>query len=113
MPVYEIPLVPGVPTVRTMVIANQHMRLRFAFAAVGGFEDGDDAEEGGWFLDMSATDGTPILCGVPLVTGEDIFAQFPDLGLPVTWVITDGEPDAVPTWDNLGTLAHIYFVGDS
>ena len=62
-------------------------------------------------MSMSATiESNPMACGIPLVTGENIFKQFAYLGLPPTWVTTDGDPDAVPTWDNLGELSHVYFL---
>lgn len=69
-----------------------------------------DTDMGGWFLDISTVAGVPVLLGVPLVTGADLLAQYPDKGFGgVLRVTTDGDPDAVPTYSNLGTQSHVYF----
>jgi hypothetical protein len=64
----------------------------------------------GWVLDIATVTGTPILQGVPLVTGSDLLAQYRYLGLGGSlFVSTDADPDAVPTYTNLGTASHLYF----
>lgn len=69
-----------------------------------------DTDMGGWFLDISTSAGVAILLGVPLVTGADLLAQYPDKGFGgVLRVTTDGDPDAVPTYSNIGTQSHVYF----
>lgn len=68
------------------------------------------ATEGGWFLDISDSSDTPILHGIPLVTGADLLEPYPDLNFGGSlYVTTDGDPIAVPTFDNLGTASHLYF----
>lgn len=69
-----------------------------------------DCDMGGWFFDISTAAGVGIVLGVPLVTGADLLAQYPDKGFGgVLRVATDGDPDAVPTYGNLGTQSHVYF----
>lgn len=100
MAFYEIPL-SGVPETFSIALGPQSYRLRIGFANVDG---------GGWFFDLSDTAGNPILCGIPLVTGCDLLGPYRYLGIPGRlWVTTDGDPDAVPTFDDLGTTSHLYF----
>ena len=64
----------------------------------------------GWVLDIATVSGVAILQGVPLVTGADLLAQYRYLGIPGSlFVSTDADPDAVPTYANLGTASHLYF----
>jgi hypothetical protein len=68
---------------------------------------------GGWVLDINDTGGNPILCGIPLVTGADLLAQYAYLAFGgQLWVTTDGAPDAVPTYLNLGAVpgGHLYWI---
>lgn len=109
--VLEIPLQPATPVGMLIYMGSLHVGLRVYWVEAEGFP-GDDSgfKEGGWYLDVFDDSGSPIVCGVPLVTGENIFKQYAYLGLPPTWVTTDGDPYAPPTWDNLGLLSHVYFV---
>jgi predicted Zn-dependent protease with MMP-like domain len=64
-----------------------------------------------WVLDIADVNTNPLIQGIPLVTGGDLLGQYAYLGLGFQlWVATDGEPDAVPTFANLGTQAHLYAV---
>lgn len=57
-----------------------------------------------WTIDLADEDGTPILSGFSMVTGADLLEQFAYLGFSGQLIAqTDGEPDAVPTFENLGT----------
>lgn len=67
------------------------------------------AGAGGWFLDLS--DGTNIVNGIALVTGVDLMEQYGYIDFPgQLWVQSDFDPSAVPTFDNLGSESHLYFV---
>lgn len=67
-------------------------------------------DQGGWFLDFALTSGVPVLQGVPLVTGADLLAPYTDKNFGgVLRVATDGDPNAVPTYGNLGGASHVYF----
>jgi hypothetical protein len=64
----------------------------------------------GWVLDIATQTGVPIIHGIPLVTGADLLAQYRYLGILGSLVVsTDANPDAVPTYANLGTASHLYF----
>lgn len=71
-----------------------------------------DIDDGGWLLDIADNDGNSLVAGIPLITGANLLAQYPDLGFEGgLWVQTDGaNPDDVPTFDNIGTSSHLYFV---
>lgn len=63
-----------------------------------------------WVLDIADSSGNPIVSGIPLVTGADLLEQFGYLGLGGSlYVQTDNDPNAVPTYQNLGTTGHVYF----
>jgi hypothetical protein len=64
-----------------------------------------------WLLDIADAQGRPILNGLPLVTGTDLLGQHEHLGLGFgLHVVSDVDPDAMPTYDNLGTGSHLYAV---
>jgi hypothetical protein len=75
-----------------------------------------------WVLDIYDEAETPILTGVPLVTGSDLLDQFEYLGIGVnentgtmvslralTYAV-HRPPEAVPTFENFGTDAHLYYI---
>lgn len=69
-----------------------------------------DADQAGWTLDIADSTGVPMIAGIPLVTGADLLAQYTHLGIGgMLAVATDGDMYAVPTFNNIGTLSHIYF----
>ena len=70
-----------------------------------------DAVEGGWMLDIMDQNKTPLVCGISLVTGVNLLMQYEYLGIGGgLMVTTDGDPTAVPTYDNLGNTSHLWFV---
>jgi hypothetical protein len=103
---YEIPL-SGAPQQFSMQVAGTTYQFVFLYrdapAAIAGGS--------GWVLDIGDSTGAPIVCGIPLVTGADLLAQYAYLNFSAQiWVRSDGIPDAVPTFDNLGTDSHVYLV---
>jgi hypothetical protein len=101
--VFEIPLA-AQPMTFTIPLGGVTYELTMVYR---------DATEGGWSLDIDDGYGNPILCGVPLVTGADLLAQYAYLGIGgQLWVRSDGEPDAVPTFANLGQVpgGHLYWI---
>lgn len=101
MTTYEIPL-SGEPENFTVSLAGTEYRISVWYKNV---------DEGGWIIDISTTDDSPLINGVPLVTGIDLLRQYKYLGIAgELWVGTDGDIDAVPTYDNLGTASHLYFI---
>lgn len=97
---YEIPIQPGGPQAFTVDVFGVTLNIRLSY---------QNAPDGGWIIDISDVDGNPLVLGQPLITGQDLLEQYPDLGIPaVLFVATDGDPDAVPTFENLGATAHLY-----
>lgn len=74
----------------------------------------NDAEEGGWVLDLANADsGDPIVANIPLITGADCLAGLEYLGINGQMVVfTDGNELAPPTLDNLGGESNLYFLTD-
>ena len=70
-----------------------------------------NVEDGGWTLDIADSDNNPIVQGVPLVTGANLLEKYAYLGfVGALWVQTQSDPDAVPTFENLGTDGLLYYV---
>lgn len=106
---YEIPLSP-MPQRFSMPLpatpgSNVPLILSFIYRST------DIAGGCGWTLDIASEAAGPLACGIPLVTGTDLLAQFRYLGLVgQLWVFSDAAPtDAVPRFDNLGLGAHLYW----
>lgn len=64
-----------------------------------------------WVLDIADINNVPLVCGIPLVTGHDLLEQFEYLGIGGGLLcLTDSTPEVVPTYDNLGTSGHLYYI---
>lgn len=64
-----------------------------------------------WVLDIADLNNSPLLQGLPIVTGIDLLTQFAHLGIGGALVaMTDSDLDKVPTYANLGDSGHLYFV---
>lgn len=69
--------------------------------------------EGGWVMDIADENANPIINGIPLITGRNLLEPYPQFGFAGRmWVQTADDPDAVPTFDNLGVAANLYWVTD-
>ena len=99
MSVYEIPTGPSARTM-TVSLGGTTYTLRLAYA---------DAPDGGWFMDLSDAVGNALACGVPLVTGADLLAQFPDLGVAGEMLMVTDAIGSPPTFAGMGTTAHLLF----
>ena len=71
-----------------------------------------DAPEAGWTLDIGEPNGTPVISGIPLVTGVNLLAQYQHLIVGSLFVLSDVETWAVPGFSDLGVSSHLYFDGD-
>ncbi|MEN6629815.1 MAG: hypothetical protein ABFC42_09230 [Sulfuricella sp.] len=99
--IYEIPLTAR-PQTFSIDMAGTSFRMTLRYLNVG---------EGGWILDIADSNKAPIVSGIPLVTGADLLAQYRHLGFSVGLrVQTTDNPDAVPTFENLGDTGKLYFV---
>lgn len=100
---YEIPVTPGG--------GNQSFSIDLGGTSYQFALNWRAARDAGWVLDISDANGAPLVAGIPLVAGTDLLAPFRHL--PITgslFVTTDGDPDAPPTFANLGGLSHLYWV---
>lgn len=101
--IYEIPVTPGGGN-QTFTIELGDTTYRFAL-------NWRAATDGGWTLDIADSGGTAMVNGIPLLPGGDLLAPFKHLEIEGgLYVVTDGDPEEPPTFDNLGQTAHIYWV---
>jgi len=64
-----------------------------------------------WVLDIYSEAGVAILAGVPLVTGANLLAQYDYLNFGGELICESAfNLNAVPTFSNLGSTSHVYFV---
>lgn len=69
-----------------------------------------DVGDTGWILDIADSQQNPIVAGLPLITGADLLDGLDYLGIQGSLIVyTNGQADAVPTFDNLGTDCNLYF----
>ena len=65
-----------------------------------------------WVIDLSDIYGNKLICGIPLVTGADLFEQFQYtevVGGRLVVMSTDRPPETVPGWGDLGVTGHVYW----
>lgn len=101
MSVFVVPLVPSPQTISITLGGIQYtLKLNYRNTSMGG-----------WTVDIGDVNNLPILQGIPLVTGVNLLEQYDYLefggGL---WVQTTSDPDAVPTFENLGSDGILYWV---
>lgn len=99
--VQEFPLRPEAQEM-SITLGTTEYQVRFGWA---------DTVDGGWFIDISALDGTPLLRGLPLTAGENVLQQFDYLGIPgEIRVMTDNDQLVEPTYANLGSNGKVLFI---
>ena len=97
---YEIPLAAQNQQF-TIALAGVTYTLKFRWCAPAT----------AWTLNISDQLGNPIVSGLQVVTGADLLEQFAYLGIGGALVAqSDFDPLAVPTYANLGTTGHLFFV---
>jgi len=71
----------------------------------------NDSFDGGWEFDLSYSDTNEQIIGsAPFIAGADILDGLGYLGIGGNlYVYTDGNPDEVPTYTNLGIDSNLYF----
>jgi hypothetical protein len=68
-------------------------------------------DQGGWILDIGDVNNIPILQGIPLITGANLLNKYRYLGfLGGLYVQTTTNPDAIPTFTNIGIDGQLYYV---
>lgn len=97
---FEIPLTP-LPQSLTIDLGSTTYQMTVTY----------NGDSNTWTLDIAAVDGTPVLQGIPVITGCDLLEQYGYLNFGGQLLVqTDHDVDAVPTADNLGITSHLYFV---
>jgi len=67
-----------------------------------------------WIMDIADSSGNLIIGGIPLVTGAFLLAQYKYLNFPGDFFVQSAsDPDATPTFDNLGTGSFLYYIPNS
>ena len=97
---YEIPL-SAAPQKITIALAGVSYQLVVKW----------NAQAQVWVLDMLTEAGIPVIMGIPLVTGANLLEQYDYLDLGGQLIAqSDQDLQAPPSFDNLGTVGHLYFV---
>lgn len=66
-----------------------------------------------WVCDFMDGAGTPVLMGVPLVTGADLFDQYTYLGFAGQLRVQSlSDPFKIPTLTSLGSDGLLFFIPD-
>jgi hypothetical protein len=100
--IFGIPLQVGTPQTFPITLGGVQYELTLIYRNVS---------QGGWVLDIADQNSNPILQGIPLVTGVNLLEQYDYLEFGgQLWVQTSSDPDAVPTFQNLGEDGQIYWV---
>lgn len=103
MTIYIIPLNAGTPQTFQIQLAGVNYQLTVKW---------NDSADAGWVFDLADADtNEPLLAGAPFVTGANLLANLNNLGIGGSFIVsTDGMPNAVPTYENLGVNSQLYFV---
>lgn len=100
--IYSIPVQVGTPQTFAITLGGVSYQMSLKYR---------NTDQGGWTLDIADQNGNPILNGLPLVTGADLLAQYAYLGFGGQLAVqTNSDPDAAPTFSNLGDDAQIYWI---
>lgn len=101
MSAYRIPLT-AVPQSLSVNLAGTEYQLTLRW---------NDADEGGWFLDIDLPDdGGAVVHGIPLVTGADLLEPYAYLGIGGGLVVWADSHDDPPAQGELGDGVNLYFV---
>lgn len=64
-----------------------------------------------WTLDIADNSGAALVSGIPLVTGANLLEQYEYLGIPGELIVlSDDSMWNVPTYLNLGSIGHLYYI---
>lgn len=100
MATFEIPLSADAQTF-TVALAGVSYRLTVVWSSAGKV----------WLLDIATVAGVSLLRGIPLVANENLLAPYGYLEIGGQLIAqTDNAPNVPPTYENLGTEGHLYFI---
>jgi hypothetical protein len=63
-----------------------------------------------WMLNIFSEFDGAILTGIPLVVGSNLLEQYAYLELGGSLIANTGDDTGPPSYANLGTIGHLYFV---
>lgn len=103
--IQEIPLTPAQACVFTVTLNDVLYNMRLTY---------NTAQEGCWILDIGDENQVMLVAGIPLVSNIDLLAQYTYLGFGGSLVLTtDRNAAEVPRFEDLGVIAHLYFITPS
>lgn len=98
--VYEIPLSPQAQVI-TATLANVAYQFTIQW----------NNQNNLWLIDIADQNGNPMVSGIPMVASTDLLEQYGYLTFGGALIAqTDNAPDEAPTFENLGTTGHLYFI---
>jgi hypothetical protein len=97
---FEIP-VNGLPQTFAVSLSNVEHNMNLGW----------NPQAQSFILDVLDKNQNPKLMGLQLATGADLLSQFQYLGISGSLLVqTAGNPGAMPTPSNFGTLSHLYYL---
>lgn len=97
---YEIPLEPSAQTFQ-IALAGVVYSMTLWWSSASNC----------WNISIADSNQVPIIDSIPLVTGVDLLGPFAYLDFGGQLVVqTDHDSGAIPTYANLGSTSHVYFV---
>ena len=100
--VYGVPLIIGTPQTFGITLGGVPYSMSLVYRNDPG---------AGWTIDIADAASNPIVSGIPLVTGANLLAQYRHLNFGGALVVqTTSDPDAVPTFTNMGDDGQLYWV---
>lgn len=103
VPLFRIPTQPSQAQSFGVTLNGREYRFRLTY---------NDAQEGGWVLDIGGEDGAPIVCGIPVLPGMNLLEPYGHLSIGgggALFVYGPGTNDAAPTFEGLGAAWQLYF----
>lgn len=62
-----------------------------------------------WEIDIFDQSMQPVVTSIPLICGVNLLKQHQHILPTILFCYTDGNENSIPTFDNLGTEANVYF----
>lgn len=100
MATYEIPLTPE-PQTFAIDLGSKTYEMVLEWGYVNNT----------WLVHMNDENGVRLLSSIPLVAGNDLLEPYAYMNLGGSlYARTDGQLFTPPSYENLGTLGHVFFV---